>query len=44
MKLALLISSAIIAILMTIHILDERDKRKRIYEVEEKLKFRYKDD
>ena len=44
MKLALLIASAMTAILMTIHILDERYKRKRIAEFEEKLKGRYRDD
>ena len=41
MKLVLLIASAITAVLMTIHILDERYKRKRIAEVEEKLRGRY---
>ena len=41
MKLALLISSVMTAVLMTIHILDERYKRKRIAEVEEKLRGRY---
>ena len=42
MKLALLIASAMTAVLMTIHILDERYKRKRIAESEEKLKGRYR--
>ena len=41
MKLVLLIASAVTAVLMTIHILDERYKRKRIAEVEEKLRGRY---
>ena len=44
MKLALLIASTMTAVLMTIHILDERYKRKRIAEIEEKLKGRYKND
>ena len=44
MKLALLISSVMTAVLMTIHILDERYKRKRIAAIEEKLKGQYKDD
>lgn len=44
MKLVLLIASAVTAILMTIHILDERYKRKRIVEIEENLKGRYKND
>ena len=44
MKLVLLIASAMTAVLMTIHILDERYKRKRITEIEEKLKGRYKND
>ena len=38
MKLLLLIASAMTSILMTIHILDERYKRKRIAEIEEKMK------
>ena len=42
MKLVLLIASAVTAVLMAIHILDERYKRKRIAEVEEKLRGRYK--
>ena len=42
MKLVLLIASVVTAILMTIHILDERYKRKRIAEIEEKLRGRYK--
>ena len=44
MKLVLLIASAVTAVLMTIHILDERKHRKRIAEIEEKLKGRYKND
>lgn len=44
MKLVLLIASAMTAVLMTIHILDERYKRKRIAEIEEELKERYKND
>ena len=44
MKLVLLIASAMTAILMTIHILDERYKRKRIAEIDDKLKGRYKND
>ena len=42
MKLALLIAAAMTAVLMTIHILDERYKRKRISDIEDKLKGRYK--
>ena len=42
MKLVLLIASAMTAILMMIHILDERKHRKRISEIEENLKGRYK--
>lgn len=42
MKLVLLIASAMTAILMTIHILDERYKRKQIAEVDDKLKGRYR--
>ena len=42
MKLVLLLASAMTAILMIIHILDERYKRKRIAEIDEKLKGRYK--
>lgn len=44
MKLALLIASAMTAVLMTIHILEQRYKRKRIAEIEEKLKGRYRND
>lgn len=44
MKLALLIASTMTAILMAIHILEQRYKRKRIAEIEEKLKGRYRDD
>ena len=44
MKLVLLIASAMTAILMTIYILDERKHRKRIAEIEEKLKGRYRND
>ena len=42
MKLVLLIASAMTAVLMTIHILDEQYKRKRIAEIEENLKGRYR--
>ena len=42
MKLVLLIASAMTAVLMAIHILDERYKR--IAEIEENLKGRYRDD
>ena len=44
MKLVLLLTTAMTAVLMMIHILDERYKRKRIADIEEKLKGRYKDD
>ena len=44
MKLVLLIASAMTAVFMAIRILDERYKRKRIAEIEEKLKWRYKND
>ena len=44
MKLVLLIGSVMTAVLMAIHILGERYKRKRIAEIEEKLKGRYKND
>jgi hypothetical protein len=44
MKLVLLIASAVTAVLMTIHILDERYKHKMIAEIEENLKGRYKND
>ena len=44
MKLALLIASAMTAVLMTIHILDERYKRKRIADIDEILKGSYKND
>lgn len=44
MKLVLLIASAMTAVLMTIHILDELYKRKRIAEIEENLKWRYRND
>ena len=44
MKLVLLIASAMTAVLMTIHILEQRYKRKRIVEIEEKLKGRYRND
>ena len=43
MKLVLLIASAMTAILMTIYILDERKHRKRIAEIEEKLRRREND-
>ena len=42
MKLVMLIAAAMTAVLMTIHILDERYKRKRIAEIEENLKGRYR--
>ena len=42
MKLVLLIASAMTAILMMIHILDERKHRKRISEIEENLKGQYR--
>ena len=42
MKLVLPIASAITAVLMAIHILDERYKRKRIAEIEKKLKGEYR--
>ena len=38
MKLVLLIASAMTAVMMAIHILDERYKRKRIAKIEENLK------
>ena len=38
MKLVLLIASTMTAVLMAIHILDERYKRKRIAEIEAKIK------
>ena len=44
MKLVLLIASAMTAVMMAIHILDERYKRKRIAEIDDKLKGRYKND
>lgn len=44
MKLLLLIASAMTAILMTVHILEQRYKRKRIAEIEENLKGRYRND
>ena len=44
MKLVLLLTTAMTAVLMMIHILDEQYKRKRIADIEEKLKGRYKDD
>ena len=42
MKLALLIASTMTALLTAIHILEQRYKRKRIAEIEEKLKGRYR--
>lgn len=42
MKLVLLIASAMTAVIVAIHILDKRYKHKRIAEIEEKLKGRYK--
>ena len=44
MKLVLLIASCMTAVLMAIHILGERYKRKRIAKIEENLKGRYRDD
>lgn len=44
MKLMLLIASAMTAVLMTIHILEQRYKHKRIAEIEEKLRDRYRND
>ena len=40
----LLIAGAMIEVLMIIYILDERKHRKRIAEIEEKLKGRYRND
>ncbi|CAM3169903.1 hypothetical protein LALA110947_07920 [Lactococcus laudensis] len=40
----LLIAGVMIEVLMIIYILDERKHRKRIAEIEEKLKGRYKND
>ena len=42
MKLALLIASAMTAVLMMIHILEQRYKHKRIAEIEESLKGGYR--
>ena len=42
MKLVILLSVIMIAVLTAIHILDERYKRKRIAEIEENLKGRYR--
>ena len=42
MKLVLLIASAMTAVMMTIHILEQRYKRKRIAEIDENLKGRYR--
>ena len=44
MKLILPIASAMTAVMMTIRVLDERYKGKRIAEIEEKVKWRYKND
>lgn len=44
MKLVLLIASAMTAVLMTIHILEQRYKRKQIAEIEKKLRDRYRND
>ena len=44
MKLVLLIAHAMTAVLMMIHILEQRYKRKRIAEIEDKLKGRCKND
>ena len=43
MKLIMLIASAMTAVLMAIHILEQRYKRKRIAEIEEKLRRREND-
>ena len=40
----LLIAGAMIEVLMIIYIIDERKHRKRIAEIEEKLKGQYKND
>ena len=40
----LLIAGAMIEVLMIIYIIDERKHRKRIAEIEEKLKGRYRND
>ncbi len=42
MKLVMLIASAMTAVLMIINILYERNERKRIAEIEEKLKGRHR--
>lgn len=42
MKLVMLIAAAMTTVMMIIHILDERYKRKRIAEIEENLKGRYR--
>ena len=42
MNIVILIEYVMTAALMTIHILDERYKRKRIAEIEDKLKGRYR--
>ena len=44
MKLVLLIASAMTAVLMTINILEQRYKRKRIAKIEENLKGRYRNE
>ena len=44
MKLAILTFVIMVALLIVIYIIDERKHRKRIAEIEEKLKGRYKDD
>ena len=44
MELVLLIASAMTAVLMTIHILEQRYKRKRIAKIEENLKGRYRNE
>ena len=44
MKLAILTFVIMVALLIVIYIIDERKHRKRIAEIEEKLKGRYKND
>ena len=44
MKLAILTFVIMVALLIVIYIIDERKHRKRISEIEKKLKWRYKND
>ena len=44
MKLAILTFVIMVALLIVIYIIDERKHRKRIAEIEEKLKGRYRND